>query len=454
MKKILSTSLVAALLLNACVKEELVDLKNLSTSDPEAASKTSLSSNAGYEMVPNEMLIKFKPDVTATGRANALSRLNAQVAEHIHTAAMKSAGDRSGIYLVRVPIDVISAVSKSKAFAEVEIAEPNFIYRHEATSNDSYVTGGSLWGMTGTLGIGASVQWDKDRIGSSTIYVGIIDEGAMWNHEDLSGQFKNPGEIAGDGLDNDGNGFKDDIRGWDFVKNDNTTFDGAADDHGTHVAGTIGGIGGNGKGVAGVNWNVSLISGKFLGTNGGTTANAIKAVDYFTDLKKNRNVNIVATNNSWGGGGYSQALLDAINRGGAQNILFVAAAGNSSYNMESTISYPAGYNSDFIISVAALTSSGGLASYSNYGKTTVDLGAPGSGIISTVPSRNLGSAYANYSGTSMATPHVTGACALYKSIYPSANASQIKAAILGSVIATASLKDKTVTGGRLDVSGW
>ncbi|MDP9229470.1 MAG: S8 family serine peptidase, partial [Bacteroidota bacterium] len=210
-------------------------------------------------------------------------------------------------------------------------------------------------------------------------------------------------------------------------------------------------------GVAGVNWDVTLISAKFLGRFGGTTANAVLAVDYITDIKIRHGLNIVATNNSWGGGGNSQALKDAIDRAGNNNILFIAAAGNSTANIDNSPSYPASYTSSNLIAVAALTSNGGLASYSNYGATSVDLGAPGSGIYSTVPGgkgKNITSSYASYSGTSMATPHVTGAAALYASTHPGATASQIKAAILASVVPTTSLSGKTATGGRLNVSGF
>ena len=255
--------------------------------------------------------------------------------------------------------------------------------------------------------------------------------------------------------DNDGNGKIDDIHGWDFAGNNNSTFDGASDDHGTHVSGTIGGSGGNGTGVAGINWNVTLISAKFLGSNGGTTANAIASVDYITDLKTRHGLNIVATNNSWGGGGFSQSLQDAITRAGNANILFIAAAGNDGLNTESNTSYPSGYNNENIIAVASITSSGAISSFSNYAASKVDIGAPGSGIISTVPAaKKGGSAYANYSGTSMATPHVTGAAALYAAYHPGSTAAQIKSAILSSAVPTASLNGKCVTGGRLNVSGF
>jgi subtilisin family serine protease len=264
-------------------------------------------------------------------------------------------------------------------------------------------------------------------------------------------------ETCGNGADDDGNGYVDDVRGWDFANKDNSVFDGTTDDHGTHVAGTIGGIGGNGTGVAGVCWSVKLLSAKFLGRNGGTTANAVKAVDYFTDLKKRHGLNLVATNNSWGGGGFSSALQSAIERANAAGILFIAAAGNSTYNCETSNCYPGEYPNANVISVASITSSGGISSFSNYGSTTVDLGAPGSGIYSTLPVSSKGSVvsgYGSYSGTSMATPHVTGAAALYAAYNPGSTAAQIKSAILESVTPTASLQGKTVTGGRLNVSGF
>jgi subtilisin family serine protease len=279
----------------------------------------------------------------------------------------------------------------------------------------------------------------------------------MYTHEDVvANAGVNPYEIAGNGIDDDGNGLKDDVYGWDFDGNNNTVFDGTGDDHGTHVAGTIGGKGGNGIGVAGVCWNVKLLSAKFLGSRGGTTANAIKAVDYFTYLKT-KGLNIVATNNSWGGGGFSQALQDAIGRANTAGVLFIAAAGNNSSNNDATANYPSNYPNANIIAVAALTSTGGLASFSNYGATQVDLGAPGAAIYSSIPASSKGkiiSSYASYSGTSMATPHVTGAVALYAASNPSASAATIKNAILSTAVATPSLAGKCVTGGRLNVSSF
>lgn len=424
--------------------------------------------------VPDQVLIKFKSGGAAGARTstNALSLIQGEVVEAITTEALKSDNARKGVetgelLLVNSKLGTMEAIARLKDSPDVEYAEPNWIYNHYATSNDTYYTNGSLWGMYGDattpanqFGSQAGEAWAAGKTGSGSVYIGIIDEGYMYTHEDLSANAgTNPGETAGNGVDDDGNGYIDDVYGWDFDGNNNTVFDGTSDDHGTHVAGTIGGVGGNGRGVAGVVWNVKLLSAKFLGRKGGTTANAIKAVDYFTNLKTRptNSVNIVATNNSWGGGGFSQALKDAIDRANTANILFIAAAGNSGSDNDATPSYPSGYSSANIIAVASITSTGALSSFSQYGATTVDLGAPGSGIWSTIPASSKGkiiSSYASYNGTSMATPHVTGAAALYASSNPTATAAQIKTAIMGSTTPTGSLSGKCVTGGRLNVSGF
>ncbi len=467
----ISFTLLATAFLFSCSKVELTP--NDLLLDIDAAVNTgNQSSNA--EFVANEMLVKFKKGTPENAKAKALGLLNASLKEHIHTAAMKRAGDDQGVLLLKVNENALDAIAKARGFGEIEYAEPNWVYQHQAISNDTYVTNSTvssqLWGMysaTATgggkanqFGIGATTAWEANKLGSSSVYVGIIDEGYMFSHPDLTANAgKNLGETDANGIDDDGNGLVDDVYGWDFAGNNNTVFDGAGDDHGTHVAGTIGGVGGNGIGVAGVVWNVKMLNAKFLGSTGGTTANAVKAVDYFTNLKTRavKPVDVVATNNSWGGGGSSQALLDAILRANAADILFIAAAGNSATNNDVTASYPSNYNVPNVIAVAAIASNGSLASFSQYGATTVDLGAPGVGIWSTVPKSSKGkvvASYASYNGTSMATPHVTGAAALFKSLNPTATAAQIKAAILAAASPTSSLSGKTVTGGRLNVSGF
>ncbi|MGH9657341.1 MAG: S8 family peptidase [Bryobacteraceae bacterium] len=431
-------------------------------------------SAAAAEIVQGDVLIQFRAGVGQAAKARARGRVGAQADELL--VSESSRNDGSGdLELARIPpgLAVQAAVRGLEADPAVQFAEPNFVYYHQATSNDPYYTNGSLWGMYGDatspanqFGSQAGEAWAAGKTGSASVYVGIIDEGIQFTHPDLDANaWTNPFDQA-DGLDNDGNGYVDDIHGWDFDGNNNSIYDGGPsgnrDDHGTHVTGTIGAEGGNGTGVAGVNWSVRYISAKFLGRRGGTTANAVKAVDYITDLKTRHNLNIVATNNSWGGGGFSQALLDAINRGGNAGILFVAAAGNGGFdgvgdNNNVTPNYPSNYQCtsngkswDCVISVAAITSSGAKASFSNYGSTTVDIGAPGSGVYSTTAFNS----YSSYSGTSMATPHVTGAAALYAAAHPGATAATIKQMILSTAIPTASLAGKTVTGGRLNVGAF
>ncbi len=422
--------------------------------------------------VPGELLVQFRSNSVDEDEIRVLGKIKGEVLERIRTHLMISEG-RGNLVRVRFQPDLSQhvAIRLLKNDPVVEFAEPNWIYTHQATSNDTYYTNGSLWGMYGddatpplnSYGSQADEAWAAGCTGSRNVYVGIIDEGIQFTHPDLIANVWTNSFDPVDGIDNDGNGKIDDIHGWDFAGNNKTIYDGGLkgiiDSHATHVAGTIAGKGGNNKGVVGVNWNIIYISAKFLGQNGGTAANAVKAVDYITDLKIRHGLNIVATNNSWGGGGFSKALQDAINRGGDAGILFIVAAGNGGPdvvgdNNDTTPNYPSSYECtssgkdyDCVIAVAAITSDGSRASFSNYGATTVDLGAPGSGIWSTIPYNK----YASFSGTSMATPHVTGAAALYASKNPGATAAQIKAAILGKTIPTASLSGKTVTGGRLNV---
>jgi subtilisin family serine protease len=418
---------------------------------------------------PGEVLIQFEPNADMNQRDLARSLVAADLVEPIQTKTMIASG--KGV-LERVSlhsnVSVEMAVARLKTIPGVQYAEPNWIYSTSAVSNDTNYLSGQLWGMysndsptaagpsgtTNQYGSQAEKAWLANHIGSNTVYIGVIDEGIQFTHPDLvDNMWVNPFDPI-DGIDNDGNGKVDDSQGWDFFNNDRTVYDGTADDHGTHVAGTIGAKGGNGIGVAGVNWNVKMISAKFLGSNGGSTLGAIQALDYLTDLKVRHGINIVATNNSWGGGGFSQTLLDAITRAANRGILFIAAAGNATANNDSTATYPSNYNTtsgagyDAVISVASITNTGALSSFSNYGATTVDLGAPGSSIFSTLPSNTYGS----YSGTSMATPHVTGAIALYAASNPGRTAAQLRTQLLSNTTATSSLSGRAVTGGRLDIA--
>lgn len=410
--------------------------------------------------VPNELLVQFKASATAAEKGRALGRGRAQVQEEIIPAGRRRDG-RGDLVLVKHPDGPPGQAKREiEGDSAVEFAEPNWIYSHYADASDPKYLDGSLWGLNGTYGSQAAKAWAAGYTGSTGVVVGVIDEGIQYNHTDLTGQVRNPLEYGSPAGDSDGNGFIDDVYGWDFAGNDSSVYDGGTkgnlDDHGTHVAGTIG-ASANGLGVVGMSWNVTMISAKFLGRTGGTTANAVKALYYLIGLKA-KGLNIVATNNSWGGGGYSQVLFDAIQASGAAGMLFVAAAGNGNakgigQNNDATPHYPSSYNLDNIIAVGAISSDGKKATYSNYGATTVDLFAPGSGILSTTAYNTLTS----YSGTSMATPHVTGAVALYaaaKGLSPQDldQAKAIKAAILNNVDKTApSLAGLCLSGGRLNI---
>ena len=459
-------SLVVASLLVFAMMTTVGCERDAGPAQPSTDDKSFVLESAGYdgprlEYVAGELIVKFADGVATADRGSALASVQGTVGSRILTAAMKSRGDNEGLTVVRTKMSVPDAVRALSARAGVVYAEPNYYYYHDAVSNDTYYTNGSLWGMYGDgttpanqYGCQAGEAWAAGHTGSTSVLVGEIDEGIMFTHTDLVGQiWTNPYDLV-DGVDNDGNGYIDDIHGWDFDGNNNTIYDGTYDDHGSHVAGTIGARGGNALGVVGVCWNVQIISGKFLGKRGGTSTNAILALDYFTDLKSRHGLNIVATNNSWGGGAFSQALQDAIERSNQANIVFVAAAGNETVNTDATASYPSCYPNANVIAVASITSTGTLSSFSNYGLTTVDLGAPGSAIYSTIPSKTGTASYASYSGTSMAAPHVTGAVALYAATNPGASVATIRAALLGSVVPTASLSGKCVTGGRLNASGF
>src|SRR5918992_6130168 len=271
--------------------------------------------------VADELIVGFERGASAAGRERAERKVRALGRHGLVRGSGRSAID---LFELRRGASEPRAIATLEADPAVAYAEPNWKLTKLAVSNDPYYTSGRLWGMygdqsplrTNPYGSQAAESWNAGTTGSRDVVVGVIDEGVMVNHPDLDANvWRNPNEVAGDGVDNDGNGYVDDLNGWDFAGNDSSVFDGnppadyTTDEHGTHVAGTIGAEG-NGAGVVGVNWDVSIVSGKFLGPNGGTTAAAIRAVDYMTALK-NRGVGIVATNNSWGGGGYSQGLHDA-----------------------------------------------------------------------------------------------------------------------------------------------
>jgi len=423
---------------------------------------------------PGEVLVGFKKQSGQKDRDAAIGKAKGRVLTRLATELDLDEGE-PGVHRIATDLSVEDAIEALKKDPNVEFAEPNWLVTHDATADDTYYANGSLWGMygddapdaigpsgtTNAYGCAAEDAWAAGTTGSSDVCVGIVDEGLQFTHPELSANvWTNPFDPV-DGIDNDGNGFIDDVHGWDFWNGDNSVYDAGGDAHGTHVAGTIGATGANGSGVAGVNWNVTMISAKFLGPNGGYISDAVAALNYLRDLKVRHGMRIVATNNSWGGGGYSSAFHTALLKAAKEGILFVAAAGNSGANNDSAASYPSNYSTlsasitepaasyEAVIAVAAIDSGGSKASWSSYGATTVDLGAPGVSVLSTVPTNG----YAYYSGTSMATPHVTGAVALYASAFPAATASEIRTALLGNTLPTASLAGITVTGGRLNLAG-
>jgi subtilisin family serine protease len=356
-----------------------------------------------------------------------------------------------GHYLVAKAVNSIASVESWAAMAvELEQAtlvnEKDYIVFHQATTpadNDW----SSLWGLhnTGQSGgvtdadIDAPEAWDIFT-GSQNVVVGVIDTGVDYNHPDLiNNRWINPGEIANDGIDNDYNGFVDDVYGWDFANDDNNPMDDHG--HGTHCAGTIGAQGNNNQGVVGVNWTVKLAGIKFLGPYGGTTSDAIDSIHYAVTTQ------MTLTSNSWGGGGYSSLLKQAIESARDANQLFIAAAGNSAYDNDQTPSYPASYDVDNVIAVAASDRHDQLSSFSQWGLNSVDIAAPGSSILSTTPDNT----YSTYSGTSMATPHVAGACALYLGMYPNSDYQSVKTLLLNSADPIPALQGKVLSEGRLNI---
>jgi subtilisin family serine protease len=285
--------------------------------------------------------------------------------------------------------------------------------------------------------ISAKTAWGATT-GSSTVTIALIDTGVDYNHPDLAANiWKNSGEYL-NGADDDGNGYIDDIRGWNFVSKNNDPMD--DNGHGTHCAGTLAAIGNNGIGTAGVGWNLKIMPLKFLDSKGnGYTSDAISAILYATQ----KGIPIISC--SFSGPGESQALKEVIDSSSA---LFICAAGNSGASSDISPQYPAAYPSSQIISVAASTSSDTLASFSNYGTSSVDLAAPGETIYSTTRAGG----YSYLSGTSMAVPYVTGTAALLKTLNPSLTTAQIKSRILGSVDIIPALSGKVATGGRLNAA--
>jgi len=410
------------------------------------------------EAVPGEFIVKWKTGVVTLAADTLLRSMSTTQVQTF---------PEIGLSLMRMPAtgNVTVLTDQIKSNPNVEYIEPNYIYRASVVPDDPQY--GELWGMNNTGQTGGTNDADLDapeawdtQTGSDSTLIAVIDTGVDYNHPDLAANiWANPNEIAGNNIDDDNNGYVDDVRGWDFANSDNDPMDDNL--HGTHVAGTIGAIGNNGVGVAGVNWRVKIMPLKFLGGDGsGTLANAIAAIIYGANKKAR------VMNNSWGGGGFSQALQDAINHANNADALFVAAAGNDGTDNDASANYPSNYEVPNVVAVAAIDHKGDLAVFgtgggggicgcggsviglpgSNFGATTVDLAAPGKDILSTAPNNG----YRKLSGTSMATPHVAGVAGLLFAQFPTWTHLQVKARLLSTVETSAGLQGKIATGGRVN----
>src|SRR5499427_2514776 len=403
---------------------------------PSGAAAAAAPATINGSYVDGNILVGFQPATSQQEIAAAEQSAGATGHESIGAATHRLKVKRGG---------VAAGVAALKMRASVRYAEPDYILHSDLIPNDPRFadlwglrnTGQSILGTSGTPGadIHAAPAWDIST-GSSSVVVGVVDTGIDYTHPDLAANvWSNPGGIGGCAAGT--HGFNAITRTCD-PRDDNN--------HGSHVSGTIGAVGNNGMGVVGVNWTVTLMGLKFLDAGGsGSTADAITAIDFAVQAKI-AGVNVRVLSNSWGGGAFSQALLDEINKANANDIMFVAAAGNDALNNDITPHFPSSYNAPNVVAVAATDQDDALASFSNFGPTSVHLGAPGVNVLSTI----IGGNYDFLSGTSMATPHVSGSAALVLSKC-ALNTSALKSQLLNNVDADPALAGITSTGGRLDV---
>jgi subtilisin family serine protease len=379
--------------------------------------------------VPGQLIVGFNSGTSSSESSTIVDNTDATIAKRLP--------GRSAVVTVDSGQSTTEVQDALDANGNVAYVEPNYKVHSEGLTNDPLLRDGTLWGL---LRIHAPAAWGVSR--GAGVTVAVLDSGISIDNPDLTNAvWQNPNEIPGNGIDDDGNGIVDDVYGADFVNHDGVPDD--EEGHGSHVAGTIAATADDGNGVVGVAPDARVMPLKFLDKNGaGNVADAISAIDYA--IKNGARV----INASWGGPDFSQALQDAIARAGQAGIVFVAAAGNDGTNNDTTPDYPAAMNLPNIISVAASDKQDQLASFSNYGKNTVDLAAPGVGITSTV-----GDHTESWSGTSMATPHVSGVAALLESASPSASAAAVAGAITAGARTTTSMIGMTKSGGILDTVG-
>jgi uncharacterized repeat protein (TIGR02543 family) len=406
---------------------------------------------------PTRILAKYKDKENVALQARAATLRDAGLVEtHRYSlaAGLVLLDEAKGVALAQVNtpelkrqrlLDRIAAMRNSGLF---DYVEADYVVSASLTPTDRAFVDGTLWGLLnygqngGVAGadIGVTNAWDITT-GSTNVIVAIIDTGIRYTHKDLAAQmWHNPGEIPGNGADDDGNGYIDDVFGINAITGSGDPFD--DNSHGTHVSGTIGAAANDGNPHVGVAWKVQLMACKFLDANGmGFTGDAITCIDYAV-AKRARVLNA-----SWGGGPFSQALFDSIAAARANRVLFVAAAGNDGSDNDLTPSYPASYQLDNIIAVAALDRADHLAFFSNYGRNSVHLGAPGVDIFSSTAGSDT--EYSVYSGTSMATPHVSGVAALILANSTNATIAELRARLF-TTVPVADLRGKSLTGGRVN----
>lgn len=402
------------------------------------------------EAVPGEYVIQLKPQMALFSQHQTQAQ-RIQTLSRLFQGEVKKLIDHD-IVVIRKHDDNDQTTTLRNLMTNdfVQVAEPNYIYRASLVPNDPDFN--QTWGMNnqgqldskgvkGLKGVDIDVQkaWEITQ-GSQEIIVGIIDTGVDFSHPELKDNaWVNTAEANGKpGVDDDGNGYIDDINGWDFISNTPLQID--DNGHGTHCAGVIGAKGNDGIGVAGINWKVRIMALKFLADyGGGSLDSAIQAVRYATKMGAK------ITNNSWGGGGNSEILAQAIKDAGDAGMTFVAAAGNSGENSDVLPQYPAAYPLPNIISVAALTNRGSLANFSNYGVKTVHVAAPGQNILSTVP----GNKYEVLSGTSMSAPHVAGLAALVLS-HENLSVAGLKSRLINTSAPLSFVKNRVLSGGIIN----
>ena len=408
----------------------------------------------GIPAHPSRVVVKMRTDISRNALANRLDSVGASIATEPNASGWLTVNLTPPDPENKVLGDENTLLTRMKALqgtGVLETIEPDYLITHTASPGDAGYNQGWLWGLQNTgqnggtagIDIGAAKAWDTST-GSTDVIVAIIDTGIRYTHQDLDGQmWTNPGEIPENGVDDDNDGYIDNVHGIDAVNNDGDPMD--DNSHGTHCAGTIGAGANNGHAHVGVAWKVQLMACKFLSGDGwGYTSGAIECIDFAVDNGAK------VLSNSWGGGGFSQGLYDSITRARDAGVIFVAAAGNSGEDTDSSPHYPSAYDLENIIAVAAIDRNGQLASWSNYGQSTVDLGAPGVDIFSSVADSD--SSYAYYSGTSMAAPHVSGVAALLFADDDTLSVSQLKAQILNTSVHLDDLRNRTVSGGLVNAA--